>query len=62
MTLWRALSHTAMAAVRDRGLLLMFVFAIPIYSLFYPLPYSTQAVRQIPVSYTHLTLPTICSV
>lgn len=49
MTLWRALSHTALAALRDRGLLLMFVFAVPIYSFFYPLPYSTQAVRHVPL-------------
>ncbi len=40
---------TLAAAVRDRGLLLMFVFAVPIYSLFYPLPYSTQAVRHVPL-------------
>ncbi len=49
MGLWRALSHTALAALRDRGLLLMFVFAIPVYSFFYPLPYTTQAVRNIPL-------------
>lgn len=49
MTMGRALVATIMSALRDRGLLLLFVFAIPIYSFFYPLPYATQAVRNIPL-------------
>jgi ABC-2 type transport system permease protein len=49
MTLWRALSHTVAAALRDRGLAILFVAAIPIYSFFYPLPYATQSVRDIPL-------------
>jgi ABC-2 type transport system permease protein len=49
MTLWRALSHTVAAALRDRGLVILFVAAIPIYSFFYPLPYVTQSVRDIPI-------------
>ncbi len=49
MTMWRALVATLASVLRDRGLLLLFVFAIPVYSLFYPLPYDTQAVRNIPL-------------
>jgi ABC-2 type transport system permease protein len=49
MTLWRALSHTVSAASRDRGLVILFVAAIPVYSFFYPLPYATQSVRDIPL-------------
>jgi len=49
MTLWRALSHTVAAALRDRGLVVLFVAAIPVYSFFYPLPYATQSVRAIPL-------------
>ena len=49
MTLWRALSRTVAAALRDRGLAILFVAAIPIYSFFYPLPYATQSVRDIPL-------------
>ena len=49
MTLWRALAATVTAALRDRGLVVMFVAAIPVYSFFYPLPYATQAVRHVPL-------------
>jgi ABC-2 type transport system permease protein len=49
MTLWQALSHTVAAALRDRGLVVLFVAAIPVYSFFYPLPYATQSVRAIPL-------------
>jgi ABC-2 type transport system permease protein len=49
MSWWRALSHTVAAALRDRGLVILFVAAIPLYSLFYPLPYATQSVRGIPL-------------
>jgi ABC-2 type transport system permease protein len=49
MTLAGALVATIASALRDRGLLLLFVFAIPVYSFFYPLPYATQAVRHIPL-------------
>jgi len=49
MTLWRALSNTVAAALRDRGLVILFVAAIPVYSFFYPLPYATQSVRDIPL-------------
>jgi ABC-2 type transport system permease protein len=49
MTLWRALSQTVAAALRDRGLVILFVAAIPVYSFFYPLPYATQSVRDIPL-------------
>ncbi len=49
MTSWRALSDTVLAALRDRGLVILFVAAIPAYSFFYPLPYATQAVRDIPL-------------
>jgi ABC-2 type transport system permease protein len=49
MTGWQALSHTVAAALRDRGLVILFVAAIPIYSFFYPLPYATQLVRDIPL-------------
>ena len=49
MTLWQALSQTVAAALRDRGLVILFVAAIPVYSFFYPLPYATQSVRDIPL-------------
>jgi ABC-2 type transport system permease protein len=49
MTPWQALSHTVTAALRDRGLVTLFVAAIPVYSFFYPLPYATQSVRDIPL-------------
>jgi ABC-2 type transport system permease protein len=49
MTWWRALADTVTAALRDRGLVILFVAAIPVYSFFYPLPYVTQAVNDIPL-------------
>ena len=49
MTLWRAFLTTVAAALRDRGLVFMFVAAVPIYSFFYPLPYATQSVRNVPL-------------
>jgi len=44
---WQALTTTVAAALRDRGLVLMFVVAVPFYSFFYPLPYATQSVRNV---------------
>ena len=49
MTLWRAFSETVGAALRDRGLVILFVAAVPVYSFFYPLAYETQAVRATPL-------------
>ena len=49
MSFWRALTATVVAALRDRGLVIMFVAAVPVYSFFYPLPYTTQAVRHVPL-------------
>jgi len=49
MSLWRSLVNTLAAALRDRGLVVMFVAAVPVYSFFYPLPYATQAVRHVPL-------------
>ena len=49
MTFWRSLVATVGAALRDRGLVIMFVAAVPLYSFFYPLPYSTQSVRHVPL-------------
>jgi ABC-2 type transport system permease protein len=49
VTFWRALAATVAAALRDRGLVIMFVVAVPVYSFFYPLPYATQAVRHVPL-------------
>ena len=49
MNFWRSLTHTLAAALRDRGLVIMFVAAVPLYSFFYPLPYATQAVRHVPL-------------
>ena len=46
---WRAFSHTVTAALHDRGLVILFVAAIPVYSFFYPLPYLTQSVNDIPL-------------
>lgn len=45
MTLWRAFSETVRAALRDRGLVILFVAAVPVYSFFYPMAYDTQSVR-----------------
>ena len=47
MTPWRAFMATVGSALRDRGLVFMFVAAVPIYSFFYPLPYATQSVRNV---------------
>ena len=49
MTVWQAFVATIAAALRDRGLAFMFVAAVPVYSFFYPLPYSTQSVRHVPL-------------
>ena len=49
MTPWQALVTTVTAALRDRGLVIMFVAAVPFYSFFYPLPYATQSVRNVPL-------------
>jgi ABC-2 type transport system permease protein len=49
MTPWQAAVTTVVAALRDRGLVIMFVAAVPIYSFFYPLPYATQSVRHVPL-------------
>jgi ABC-2 type transport system permease protein len=49
MNFWRSLRDTLAAALRDRGLVIMFVAAVPLYSFFYPLPYATQAVRHVPL-------------
>ena len=38
MTFWHALVATVLGALRDRGLVIMFVVAVPAYSYFYPLP------------------------
>ena len=46
---WQALVTTVGSALRGRGLVIMFVAAIPFYSFFYPLPYSTQSVRNVPL-------------
>jgi ABC-2 type transport system permease protein len=49
VSFWRALAGTVTASLRDSGLVIMFVVAVPMYSFFYPLPYSTQSVRQVPL-------------
>jgi ABC-2 type transport system permease protein len=49
MTFWQSFSSTISSALRDRGLLIMFVVTVPLYSFFYPLPYTTQSVRHIPL-------------
>jgi ABC-2 type transport system permease protein len=49
MTFWQAFLSTISAALRDRGLVIMFVVTVPLYSFFYPLPYTTQSVRHIPL-------------
>jgi len=49
MTPWQALVTTVGSALRDRGLVIMFVAAVPFYSFFYPLPYATQSVRNVPL-------------
>ncbi|MFN7573102.1 MAG: ABC transporter permease [Betaproteobacteria bacterium] len=49
MSFWSSLVQTVAAVLRDRGLALMFVAAVPAYSFFYPLPYATEAVREVPV-------------
>jgi ABC-2 type transport system permease protein len=54
MSLMRAFAATVRAVLADRGLLLLFVFVVPIYSFYYPLAYQTQAVRQIPIEIVDL--------
>ena len=54
MSAWRALLATVAAALRDRGLLVLFVFAVPAYSFYYPLAYQTQEVRNVPVEIVDL--------
>lgn len=49
MMFWKAFQQTLSAALRDRGLFVMFVVAVPLYSFFYPLPYATQAVLHVPL-------------
>ena len=51
---WHALCATVLAALRDRGLLVLFVFAVPAYSFYYPLAYQTQEVRNVPVEVVDL--------
>lgn len=54
MSAWRALCDTVVAALRDRGLLVLFIFAVPAYSFYYPLAYQTQEVRDIPIEVVDL--------
>lgn len=47
MSMWQAIRETLRAILRDQGLLPFFLLAVPVYSLFYPAAYSTEAVRGI---------------
>lgn len=49
MTMREAFLRTLGASLRDRGVAVFFVLAVPAYSFFYPLPYATEAVRKVPV-------------
>ena len=44
---WR---DTALAVLRDKGVLLIMLLAPIIYGFFYPWPYGTQAVTRVPVA------------
>lgn len=44
-----AFRATLAAALRDKGMVIFFLLAVPVYSFFYPIAYSTQAVRDVPV-------------
>jgi len=46
-TAWR---DTALAVLRDKGVLLIMLLAPVIYGFFYPWPYGTQAVTRVPVA------------
>jgi len=45
-----AWSDTALAVLRDKGVLLIMLLAPIIYGFFYPWPYGTQAVTRVPVA------------
>lgn len=47
---WRAFVLTWQAILRDKAVLLLFFISGIIYSFFYPLPYSAEAVRRVPVA------------
>ena len=47
---WRAFVLTWQAILRDKAALLLFFISGIIYSFFYPLPYSTETVRRVPVA------------
>ena len=52
--LFDAFSGALASALRDRGMALFFLLAVPVYSFFYPIAYSTQAVRDVPVEIVDL--------
>lgn len=47
---WHAFVLTWQAILRDKAALLLFFISGIIYSFFYPLPYSTETVRRVPVA------------
>jgi ABC-2 type transport system permease protein len=49
-----AIRGTLAELARDRGMLIFFAIAVPVYSFFYPLPYSAEAVRHIPIDVVDL--------
>lgn len=49
MSFWQAFRASWRMILTDHGLIPLFVLAIPFYSLFYPLPYDTEAVRGVSV-------------
>jgi ABC-2 type transport system permease protein len=54
MTLGGAFWLTLRGAVSDRGVALFFVLAVPAYSFFYPLPYATESVQNVPLAVVDL--------
>lgn len=47
---WRAFLLTWQAILRDKAALLLFFISGIVYSFFYPLPYSSETVRRVPVA------------
>lgn len=54
MSVFAAFRATIAAALGDKGMVIFFLLAVPVYSFFYPVAYSTEAVRDVPVEIVDL--------
>lgn len=53
-TFWQSYWRSLSAVVKDRNVLLLVIVAPIVYSIYYPFPYSSQVVREIPVAVVDL--------